>query len=397
MITSARVIPRGGRPAFTLVELLVVISLFVLLLAIGIPAFASLLRSGERSLASNALATAVRAARDIAQRSEGGDGALVFTMEPGGRVAMVPSIMVGRLQDQDSAGNTVERDVFVPHPLFRASQLPSGWTVRGMASAGLIDPDWYGDDREENAYRVSGSTPTNDEAEWLLPETGFYTGNGIGREKGQSPQDPDRPDNGRKRQTFMLRFANGTGELTASPRGSIAVLPILPIGPNEQTPEDRALRIAGREFLRARDAQDVRVWAERILNDPVFALNARNRALRRQLLGDESVDTALAKALPLVSLANERELVADLSRGRFDNGKQARLELDRETGSLYSADSSENAPKLVGARVRETADAINWLLDGRMVTAQATPSPVIPPAQVFLVSAFRGNTLEVRQ
>ncbi len=396
------------RRAFTLVELLVVISLLVLLLAVGVPAFANLLRSSERSLANNAMSTAIRAARDIAQRSEGGDGALVFSLEPGGRLTMTPCIQVGEVLDRTSGNvgsqSAVRRDVFVPHPLFKSSQLPSGWTVRGFAAAGSIDSEWYGDQRTGNAYEIStatGPNASNTEPQWVLPETGFYKGNKYA----SSGADPDADvNNGRNRQTFMLRFAAGTGALISSPTGAIIVLPIS-ADPNKD-PSDRKVTIQdmnnqSRDFVRARDAADLRVWARQVLNEAAFDKSATNRVARLALVGDESVDTVLAKTVPWVTMSSERQIVADLIKGKVGSGAAAGqtvdVALDRRTGVLYQAGEE---PKLVGADPKKLARVLNALINGQMVQSESTstdPLPLVPEAQVFLVSSYQGNTLEVRQ
>jgi prepilin-type N-terminal cleavage/methylation domain-containing protein len=398
-------VKHNRRGAFTLIELLVVISLLVLLLAIGVPAFANLLRSSERSLANNAMSTAIRAARDIAQRSEGGDGALVFSIEPGGRMTMTPCIQVGEVLDRTSGALVgqvpVRRDVFVPHPLFKSSQLPAGWTVRGFAPAGSIDAEWYGDQRTGNAYEIqtaTGPNATNTEPQWLLPETAYYKGNQFSTTKADPDQDPD---NGRNRQTFMMRFAAGTGELVYASTGSIVVLPIAPDASKQ--PSQRAITLPGhsdRPFVRARDAADLRLWARQILNDSAFEESGQNRVERLKLIGDESVDTVLTKTVPWVTMASERQLAADISKGKVGSGiasgQTLDVSLDRRTGTLYQAGE---APQLTGADPVKLARVLNALINGQMVEKDSTdkPLPIVPEAQVFLVSAYQGNTLEVRQ
>lgn len=74
------------RPAFSLIELLVVVALIAILLTIAVPAFASLLYSNERAQADSKLKLAVTMGRDAAVReSRGADGAVAFTFDPGGR------------------------------------------------------------------------------------------------------------------------------------------------------------------------------------------------------------------------------------------------------------------------------------------------------------------------
>lgn len=70
-----------NRPAFTIVELLVVILIGLIILTIAVPAFQTMAYSSNRSLAVNALQASSQMARDVAINA-GEDGAVVFIYDP---------------------------------------------------------------------------------------------------------------------------------------------------------------------------------------------------------------------------------------------------------------------------------------------------------------------------
>jgi type II secretory pathway pseudopilin PulG len=264
--------------AFTLTELLVVISLIVLLLAVAVPAFSSMLYSNDRSLADNQLRIAMQNARDAAVRSDGGDTAAVFILPPNGKLRIVTCIEVGQITDTDNQGRTVIRDVFVPVPLLQPLDLPKGWTVRGFAPPGAIVTDstgWY-----EGAHLVPG------EGNWVLPETGFF--------------DQSSPTSGRNRQSFLVRYSATTG--AAAPRSAREVL-VLDV-------------IASQTFrttspfsnFRLDQATDLASAVRRIL-DPGSGLSLADQ---RALLGDAATDTILCREVPQVSLQDERRVISGL-------------------------------------------------------------------------------------
>jgi prepilin-type N-terminal cleavage/methylation domain-containing protein len=123
--------------AFTLIELLIVISIFVLLLAIAVPAFSSMLYSSEQSMAENALRTGIAAARDAAIRSaQGEDAAAVFFYDyRTGRESILPCVYAGTIKDDCQPRVTCPRGArgVRPRPGFEPVQLPRGWSARGYA------------------------------------------------------------------------------------------------------------------------------------------------------------------------------------------------------------------------------------------------------------------------
>ena len=148
--------PKSARIAFTLTELLVVISLIVLLLAIAVPAFSSMLYNNDRSLAENQFKIAMATARDQAIRSEGGDTAAVFLYQPGGKLRIVTCVSVAVLEDEpDSAIINIpqlppivpgphKREIFVPISIVNPIDLPRGWTIRAYVPPQAIDTGrWF--------------------------------------------------------------------------------------------------------------------------------------------------------------------------------------------------------------------------------------------------------------
>lgn len=348
---SRRARPGPLARAFTLIELLLVISIFVILLLIVVPAFTSMLYSAEESLAQNALRSALSAGRDAAMRSSGDDdGAAVFFFEPGGRMTVVPCVRVGQLTDLPNGPGTVVRDVFVPLNLIEPVQLPRNWMARGFAPPGSLDGDptgpnggnpngWY-----EGPGRYNPAAPN-----WVFPETAFY--------------DLAVPDDGADRQTFMVRFKAGSGELDTSGTGTAIVVAPRP---------SQAMRNPTPAWQRADKADDLGRWARRILADRTLTV-----AQRRALIGDESGDTVLARGVGELVLYNEKRLA-----GAID------ARLDRRTGTLYQ---SGTEPRFVTG-----ADALrmNQWLEGRL---PGPDGPVESDARIFVVGRYQGDVQEVVQ
>jgi prepilin-type N-terminal cleavage/methylation domain-containing protein len=294
------VAPRRG-PAFTLVELLIVISIFVLLLAIGVPAFSSMMYSSEQSMAENALRVAVSAGRDAAVRAgPGRDGALLFIFADE-RIGMVACVKVATLDDEDPAsgpGETVARDMFAPVSGFEPVRLPKGWMVRGYAPPGMIDPPlaqvgtWY----EAN----QGRDYPYDQGNWVFPETEFYN-------DGHPGGAPPPPFAGCDRQTFMVRFEGGTGMLKNDPSAALVIFP----------GDDTGYRANNTPWqnYRADQETDAARFVARVLG--ASAMNLKDRGT---LLGDRSVDTILVKAVTELALYNEKKLAGapGLSGAKID-------------------------------------------------------------------------------
>lgn len=363
--------PRAARRAFTLVELLLVVSIFVLLLVIAVPAFSNMLYSSEQSLAENALRQSLSAARDAAARNgPEQDAAAVFTFEPDGRLTVLTCVRAGVLRDEPPASQrlpAVAREVFVPLAGFTPIQLPRGWMVRGYAPPNSIDDSWY-----EDTYYALGA-PVLRNGNWLFPETGFF--------------DPSYGDDGRHRQTFMVRFRGGTGAVITGDTTPILVLLPSPSASFRQntlpwSEFDPSLEVDQDRYVR-------RILAGRRPNNATGVLSA---AQKQQLLGDLASDTVLAKPVTQVAVYSEKRLAA-----------AAGFRLDRVTGTMYvdpARASPPNSPEFVplGERVPQVSDQalidkVNQWIEGRLTTAGG--QPIDSDCRVFSVQRFLGSPIEI--
>jgi type II secretory pathway pseudopilin PulG len=301
--------------AFTITELLVVITLIIILVLIAVPSFSAMIYSSEESLAESQLRAAMRAARDAAVRSNGGaDGAVVFFFESGGRLTMLPCVKVGEISDwtdsnaAGAADNTklTRRDVFAAAPGFSAIALPKYWMVRGFAPAHSMTTVWYGG----NLASATTYNNTNEpERQWVFPETGFFN--------------IDAVDDGYNRSTFMVRFRAGTGELIG---GSTA--PALVLSPRNSS-QGRTGPIFGdtnsgaTANYRADRAEDPIQFIQLVLARPITTTNTASD--KRRLIGRLSSDMVLARPVMQVALYNENRLAGALG-----------TRVDRTTDCLYA-------------------------------------------------------------
>ncbi len=343
--------------AFTLTELLVVIIIMVILVSIALPGFRAMIDSSEASRARTSLQSAMRLGRAAAVRSGSGeDVAVVFFYTPdrssgrGGRFAMVPCVKVAQLRD--GGGDTI-RDVFVPMRASEPVQMPKGWMVRAYAPANSFrNQEWYGDSA---AYTSSNAADTGN---WIFPETGFYK-----HEEGA----------GESRQTFMVRFAGGTGTLVTSGREALVLDPVVAASwrpasnaqkwMNPETYDDYA------EFVRVvmRRSGDVE---------------------RRQLLGDESTDTILARPVMQLALYEEPALASAIGGT-----------IDADTGCLYTFDESQDK-LLVASRGSSTPNAAyinNWIygdtnFSGVIDSVERGDSP---QSILYVIDQYRGLPMAV--
>ena len=260
---------------FTIIELIGVVSIIAILLTISVPAFTSLLESNAVSQADSQLRLGAREARDAAVRSFDGDTALVFFYEPRGQVTAAIVKEVGALRV-----NGVEIEVFAADGVLQPRQFAAGLVVRGLALPTSVfdpsnndsndafdnEPAWYNANRYEEG-----------EANWLLPETGFY--------------DPDDGRQGTKRNTFAFRFEQGTGRLVLDNR------PMLIVDPS---PSQAFRTGALRERYDPTRRVDLTLWASAILSEP-------DEDDRNELLGDEATDTVLAFPVAQVAMYRPKE------------------------------------------------------------------------------------------
>jgi prepilin-type N-terminal cleavage/methylation domain-containing protein len=288
---------RTGGPvrrfAFTLVELLVVISIFVLILAVAVPAFSSMLYSSEQSLAENSVRTAISAARDVALRSPAGtDAAAVFFYDPVvQRMTIVPCVRAGVIQDGNGlATPPVYREVFVAAAGFEPVQMPRGWTVRGYAAPGMIDSSWY----EKTYFSVAALRTIGN---WVFPETGFYD------------EDAPNGDDGADRQTFMVRFEGSTGILQTADLSPVLVLAVTPVlGFHNTSPWNITVPPANGQPFRPDLEPDPVKFVRRVSAAPATGQGALTIAQRQKLLGDLSDDTVLAKPVAQLAVCSEKRL-----------------------------------------------------------------------------------------
>ncbi len=341
--------PTFRRPAFTIVELMVVVGIIVLLVAVAVPSFNAMTYSATRSLAENSLRRSVTVARDVSLRSsQGGDGAIVFLFDASGQMSIVPAEQVGTFKDvvpgggQNGIGGIneppfsgffgqyINRDVFVPSGLAEAIPLPAFWNVRGYAPGGLMldsmnsgreIAEWY------NSEHYGGTDPgdlTKIQGNWVFPESGFYDANRSA---------PATADGSTGRQSFMVRFDASTGAITGSLRSSVLVDP-RPSEADRDTynPADRR-----RAWRRVDKADDLGVWASRAIQDANPDANGtyyndEDFRERSRLIGSASNDTVLIRPVSRLALADERRLAAGINA----NG------LNKATNSLFRPYSESN-------------------------------------------------------
>ncbi len=312
-ISSCRDIKAHGRDApatesgFTVIELLVVITLIVILVLIAVPSFQAMIYSSEEGMAETQVRTAIRAARDAAVRSNGGaDGAAVFIHEPGGRCTILPCVKVGEITDwfdfNSTGTETTRRDIFAAAPGFAPVQLPRTWMIRGYVSANSFTNAWYG--AAYSGQTTNSGTPILSQRNWVFPETGFF--------------DADSASDGFHRSTFMIRFQAGTGALVgASTEPALVLAPRNSAAGRTNTPfsEDPQANRDGRED----PVKFVRTWlAKKVTGSGVND--------RRAILGRRSSDMVLARPVMQIALYNEQKLAAALG-----------VRVDPGTGCIYTA------------------------------------------------------------
>ncbi len=362
------------RRAFTIVELLVVISILVLVLTLAVPAFSSLLKSSERSLAENQFRAGIAAGRDAAIQSESGDGAAVFFFEPGGRFSIIPCVHVATIRDSIApltdplTGETViERDIFVPLPSSEPVQLPSGWAVRAYAPPGSFDD---GANDPNGWYEGAMWTARRQFGNWVFPETGFY--------------DHFRGDQGRNRQTFLVRFKKGTGEVESADRRTCLVVDLCPDDDFRVNPPWDAQRFETAENLPLAIRR-----AAALVNDA-----AGNAASEARWLGDIATDTVLARPVTELALHQESSLARALGLRN----------LNRVTKSLYDNDTTDPAIPAITPTLdtdifpqgvnspEEVVDMINRWIEGRL---EMNGRIVESDARLFTFQHYAGQVEEI--
>lgn len=359
---------RTSRSAFTLIELLLVISILILLLAIGVPAFSSMLYSSSQSLSQNALRSGLSAARDLALRSDRGeDAAAVFFYEPGGRVSIVACSKVGQILDLPGGQGLltsrfpVAREVFVPESTVEVVQLPQGWTVRGYAPPAAFDAGWY--DRTYGGGDTGGGAAAT--GHWVLPETGFYQA--------------DKANAGRERQTFMVRFEGGTGVLLPPDGAHVLVFSPSPSSMFRNTTPWNTWEAEGGALL-----SDPKRYVRRVLASTSLSDNDK-----RTLLGDISSDTVLARAVGELAVMNENRLAAGIG-----------VRADRSTGTIYAGPAAGDwVPRFVaadGSGGPIAARVNRWVLrNGQGAAEGDAEAYYASDARIFTIQRYLGSLQEI--
>lgn len=342
--------------AFTLTELIVVMTIVLIMLAVSIPTFRSTIASSESSNAETKLRLALLAGRDAALHSDrGADTAVVFLYQPGGRCSALICEYAGTITDSSEPSGPVDRDVFVPLSTFEAVQMPAGYVVRGFVPAGARDNSsaWY-----DGNERYS----TNERA-WVFPETEFY--------------DALQRDDGADRQSFMVRFVGAVGAVAMGDTREALVVDPRPTA---------AGRTSGAWSFYRLDIGDpgdtVRQAIARLSNqntpsgpDPLT-----------QLFGDQSGDTILCRTVGQVVLYKEAELAAAIGQ-----------KPDPDTGCLYQ---QKPDPKYIAKlNTNGQRDLRRWLegdtnRDGVWLDDDAT-NPDQPVARVYSFQRYSGALQQV--
>jgi len=340
-----------SRGAFSILELLVVVSIMTIVILLAVPAFQTLSYSMRRSSAESSLKGGLRAARMVAiAAGDGVDAAAVFIHEKGGRITIVPCIYVGTLLDTPS-GSPTRMEIFAPVAGVDAVQLPIGWSVRAYTPPNSITGStsgWY-----------SGDTYPAAQGNWIFPETGEH----VYKEPNRNVEG----DDGDHRQTFMVRYHGGSGEVDLSSVEPVLILNAVPstsFRNNGVFEEHRAdLAIDQVRFVRS------------VLDDNVTLTVSR----RRDLLGNRSTDTVLARAVGQLAVYNESRLAGGIGARR----------LNRETETLYK-DSGEPELDLSlfgsGTSVQKISEKVSDWLESRKASSDA---------MIFTIQRYSGRAQEM--
>lgn len=355
---------------FTLVELILVIIIILILAAIAIPAYASLTYSSNQSGAANAVQAALQSAREAAVRAGSGrDAAAVFLLGDDGRVRIVVAEEAGTILDNTGSAD-VERDIFVPSSDVEVIELPRQWVVRGYVKPSALrvgvgalqdNLGWY-----EDTYQGTD----RDLGQWVFPETAFY--------------DETAGNNGRTRQSFMVRFEGGSGRFLSSATQKALFLDPAPVlGFRDTTAPWTTYRVD-------REA-DLGRFVRRVLSLPNSTLSLSDK---RQLLGDEATDTVLVGPVGQLAVYNERRLAESIGADG----------LNRFTDTLYapvggSVRGPEYDANLFGGGIMR--QQINgrislWIRSAgiEIVPGSSVQFADTSDARVFLVSRYLGQPLE---
>src|SRR5690606_34131362 len=214
----------------------------------------------------------------------------------------------------------VQREVFVRSGRVESITLPAGWAVSGRARVNMIDDDWYEDGS-------SARYPDTDRDNWIYPETAFF----------------DLADgaDGADRQTFMVRFAGGSGAMTY---GDDRAVLVLDPAPTREFRSKSPWSGRGQDVLQETDH---RRFVQRVISQGGVGLGSSGGgSARGKLLGDESSDTVLARPVGQVAIYSMKRLARAIGAGR----------LNPVTGSLYADDVD---PKYDPSMPSDVSDRVN--------------------------------------
>ena len=290
--------------------------------------------------------------------------------------------------DENNAGNPtgrdqVSREVFVPLPTAAPVQLPKNWSVRAYTPANTVsgsNPDpvignangWY----DSLSASAGPGTDPSSVGHWIFPETNFFR---------QTPAN-QLGTKGWQRQTNMVRFRNGTGELDAGNR-SLALV-IDPIAAQE-------FRAAAPfSSYRLDQAADLAAFVRRLLE--AKNLTVSEQANRIKVVGDTSIDSVLTRPVTELAVYNERSLLAGLSRGLQARGA------NRVTGTVYADPATSVGPSLDGSQfgggetLLSVNTAIGQWIEGRL-TESGGSTLIETDARIFTLQRYLGQAQELKE
>jgi hypothetical protein len=290
-------------------------------------------------------------------------------------VTIVPCVQVGLpFEDKvvvgQASGATRKRDVFVPVPQVEPVVLPRGWSVRAYASPGSITvaPGGTGD---VSGWYENFATRAGLSNNWVFPESGFL--------QAQSANDSGVSAKGWQRQSFLVRFTAGTGELDTTGREALVIDP-LPV-PDEvyRTTSPWAPGLARQLAL------DPARFARMVMK---FDSGTMNSAEKQQVLGDMSADTVLCRGVTELAMYREEALASALG-----------VSLNRRTGTIYAPDTdATTGPKFDDAVVTALGDADavmdaigEWMIGRWEVNGKKVESDV----KLYTLQRYLGQVREI--
>lgn len=382
--TGSRISRRSRSLGFTIMEMIVVVIMLLAVLAMVLPSFVSLKRSGEYTVAQELLKQAVRDARGRALSAKN-DTAVVFVFSPDTGIQLLVCERVGQtILDRDTSQTGggavfVEREVFVPITGRKPVEIPRGVSIRGYAKQFSVDNAWY------EPTQNGGVRYLVDEPAWVFPETDFYS------RLVADNQANSAADVGRDRQTFMVRFASRTGQLvTGEAAAAVVVLP-------RPSASGRQRDLAAIERLDL--SADLASQVASIIERPLWPGGSTSPLAQRDLLGDDSGDTALVRSVTRLALYRERDLAAALGV-RLDpvSGTIYELPENYQTAGGAQRDSRTVYPQYV-LELREDSrtplSVLRWVEGfGVLTDASSTVRSAGGRSLLYSVHPLRGELLE---